>query len=57
LNKQGLLEEDMSTSYALIIRWFSKTQWFEEYWNNAQMEFNPEFRNYVEEQIAIASLK
>lgn len=55
LNKQGLLEENMSTSYALIIRWFSRTQWFTEYWSNAQKEFNPDFRNYVEDQITIAS--
>jgi hypothetical protein len=55
LNKQGLLEENMATSYALIIRWFSKTQWFSKYWDNAQKEFNPEFRRYVEEQIEIAS--
>lgn len=55
LNKQGLLEKNMSISYALIIRWFSKTEWFPEYWESAQKEFNPDFVNYVGEQIAIAS--
>ena len=57
LNKQGMLEENMSISYALIIRLFSKTEWFPEYGNNAYKEFNPDFVNYVEDQIAIASTK
>lgn len=55
LNKQGLLEENMAISYALIVRMFSKTEWFSDYWKKAHKEFNPEFVNYVEEQIAIAS--
>ena len=55
LNKQGLLEENMAISYDLIIRMFSGTKWFPDYWKAAQKEFNPDFRNYVEEQIVIAS--
>lgn len=55
LNEQGLLEENMAISYALIVRMFSKTEWFPDYWKKAQKEFNPEFVNYVEEQIAIAN--
>ena len=54
LNKQGLLEENMAISYALIVRMFSNTEWFPDYWKKAQKEFNPDFVNYVEEQIAIA---
>ena len=54
LNKQGLLEENMAISYALIVRMFSKTEWFSDYWKKAQKEFNPDFVYYVEEQIAIA---
>lgn len=54
LNKQGLLEENMAISYALIVRMFSKTEWFSDYWKKAQKEFNPDFVNYVEKQIAIA---
>jgi hypothetical protein len=55
LNEEGLLEENMAISYALIIRMFSKTDHFSEYWKNARKEFNPDFVNYVEEQIAIVS--
>ncbi len=54
LNKQGLLEENMAISYALIVRMFSRTEWFSDYWEKAQKEFNPDFVNYVEEQISIA---
>lgn len=54
LNKQGLLEENMAISYGLIVRMFSKTDWFPDYWKNAQKEFNPEFVKYVEKQISIA---
>lgn len=54
LNKQGLLEENMAISYALIVRMFSNTEWFPDYWKKAQKEFNPDFVEYVEEQIAIA---
>jgi hypothetical protein len=55
LNEQGLLEENMAISYSLIIRMFSKTEWFPDYWKNAHKEFNPDFVGYVEEQIAIAT--
>ena len=55
LNKKGLLEVNMTISYALIIRWFSKSEWFPEYWKSAQNEFNQEFVHYVEVQISIAS--
>ena len=54
LNKQGLLEENMAISYGLIVRMFSRTEWFSDYWEKAQKEFNPDFVSYVEEQIAIA---
>jgi hypothetical protein len=56
LNQQGLLEENMAISYDLIVRMFSMTEWFPDYWIKAQNEFNPDFVSYVEEQIAIAAL-
>ena len=36
LNEQGILEENMAVSYKLIIRMFSKTEWFPDYWKAAQ---------------------
>ena len=54
LNKEGLLEENMAISYGLMVKMFSNTEWFPEYWKGAQKEFNPDFVSYVEEQITVA---
>jgi hypothetical protein len=58
LNEQGLLEENMAISYSLIVQMFAGTKDFPQYWSMAQKEFNPDFVNYVTEQIALSpSLK
>jgi len=54
LSKQGLLDDSIARSYTLIIRMFTKTIYFADYWNKARVEFNEEFAAYVDEQYAMA---
>ena len=54
LKNQGLLDENIARSYALIIRMWAKTVYFAEYWNRHRGEFNEAFAEYVDEQIIIA---
>jgi len=53
LAKQDLLDPEIATSYALIIRMFVGTKYFNDYWSVAQLEFNPTFVSFVEEQIEV----
>ena len=51
LKTQGLLDDDIARSYALIIQMWAKTIYFEEYWARHRGEFNEAFAGYVDEQI------
>jgi len=53
LNNQGLLDDDIARSYALIIQMWAKTIFFEGYWNRHRGEFNEVFAAYVDEQIKL----
>lgn len=54
LKSQGLLDDDIARSYALIIQMWAKTIYFDEYWTRHRGEFNESFAAYVDEQLAIA---
>ena len=54
LKSQGLLDDDIARSYALIIQMWAKTIYFEEYWARHRGEFNEAFAGYVDEQIELA---
>jgi hypothetical protein len=54
LNNQGLLDDDIARSYALIIQMWAKTVYFAEYWARHRIEFNEAFAEYVDEQITTA---
>jgi len=53
LSNQGLLDDSIARSYTLIIRMFTKTIYFSDYWAKARFEFNEEFAAYVDEQLAM----
>ena len=54
LASQDLLDDSIARSYTLIIRMFTKTIYFADYWAKARVEFNEEFAAYVDEQFAMA---
>ena len=54
LKNQGLLDDDIARSYALIIQMWAKTIFFDEYWSRHRGEFNEAFAGYVDEQLKIA---
>ena len=51
LASQGLLDEDIARSYALIIQMWAKTVYFADYWKQHRSEFNESFAAYVDQQI------
>jgi hypothetical protein len=51
LANQGLLDEHIARSYALIIQMWAKTIYFDDYWNRHRGEFNEAFVAYVDGQI------
>lgn len=55
LANQDLLDDSIARSYTLIIRMFTKTIYFADYWAKARVEFNEEFAAYVDEQSAVAN--
>ena len=54
LKNQGLLDEDIARSYALIIQMWAKTIYFADYWGRHRGEFNESFAAYVDEQVELA---
>ena len=54
LSHHGLLDEDIARSYALIIRMWAKTIYFDDYWNRNRGEFNEAFATYVDKQVEAA---
>jgi hypothetical protein len=52
LSNQGLLDDSIARSYMLVIRMFSKTKHFDQYWSTARNEFHEDFVKYVDEQCA-----
>ena len=51
LKGQGLLDDDIARSYALIIQMWARTIYFSDYWDKHRGEFNESFAAYVDEQI------
>ena len=51
LAEQGLVAEDVATSYELVIRMWAQTRHFDAYWSVARDEFHEDFVAYVDEQI------
>ena len=50
LSNQGLLEDSIARSYMLVIRMFTNTKHFDQYWLAARNEFHEDFVKYVDEQ-------
>jgi hypothetical protein len=57
LANQGLLDEDISNSFDLIMRMWVNTKHFPTYWKLVRGEFNDTFASYVDEQAKLASIK
>ena len=55
LSNQGLLDDSIATSYMLVIRMFTQTKHFDEYWSAARGQFHDVFAAYVDEQRELAS--
>ncbi len=55
LANQGLLDEHIARSYALIIQMWAKTIYFDDYWNRHRGEFNEAFVAYVDGQIEMVN--
>ncbi|MDX1394202.1 MAG: hypothetical protein R3195_07420 [Gemmatimonadota bacterium] len=55
LAKAGLFDEEIGHSYALVIRMFARTKYFDAYWSGARGEFHEDFAAYVDEQIRMAA--
>ena len=53
LANQDLLDDSIARSYTLIIRMFTRTIYFADYWAKARVEFNEEFAAYVDRQLAM----
>lgn len=53
LKSQGLLDDDIARSYALIIQMWARTIYFADYWGRHRGEFNELFASYVDEQIQL----
>jgi hypothetical protein len=54
LSHQGLLDDHIATSYLLVVRMFTQTKHFDEYWSAARGQFHDRFAAYVDEQRAAA---
>jgi hypothetical protein len=57
LKSQGLLDDDIARSYALIIQMWAKTIYFAEYWQRHRGEFNEAFASYVDKQIKLVQAR
>jgi len=53
LKNQGLLDDDIARSYALIIQMWAGTVHFDDYWSRHRGEFNERFADYVGQQIGL----
>jgi hypothetical protein len=56
LEKQGLLDDDIAQSYALVIQMWARTNYFAEYWEMHREEFNVAFAGYVDTQIELVNV-
>ena len=56
LKAQGLLDDDIARSYALIIQMWARTIYFPDYWERHRGEFNESFASYVDQQIELAGV-
>jgi len=50
LSNQGLLDETIAASYELVIRMFTQTKHFDQYWCVARNQFHEHFAQYVDSQ-------
>ena len=53
LKNQGLLDDDIARSYALIIQMWARTVYFADYWERHHGEFNEAFAAYVDAQFEL----
>jgi hypothetical protein len=50
LSRQGLIDESIATSYELVIRMFTRTKHFDQYWSVGRGQFHEDFAAYVDSQ-------
>jgi hypothetical protein len=50
LSNQGLLDQSIAASYELVIRMFTQTKHFDQYWSVARSQFHKDFAEYVDSQ-------
>jgi len=50
LSNQGLLDQSIAASYELVIRMFTQTKHFDQYWHIARSQFHKDFAEYVDSQ-------
>jgi hypothetical protein len=50
LSNQGLLDQRIAASYELVIRMFTHTKHFDQYWSVARDQFHGDFAEYVDSQ-------
>ena len=50
LSNQGLLDQRIAASYELVIRMFTQTKHFDQYWSVARSQFHEDFAEYVDSQ-------
>lgn len=54
LSNQHLLDPRIGVSYELVIRMFTQSKYFDQYWSLARDQFHADFAEYVESQREIA---
>jgi hypothetical protein len=54
LSNQSLLDPNIGVSYELVIRMFTQSKHFDQYWSVARDQFHPDFTEYVESQREVA---
>ena len=50
LSNQGLLDQSIASSYELVIRMFTQTKHFDQYWSVGRNQFHEDFAEYVDSQ-------
>ena len=54
LSNQDLLDQSIAASYELVIRMFTQTKYFDQYWSVARNQFHEDFAKYVDRQRDVA---
>jgi hypothetical protein len=55
LSNQGLLDRSIARSYELVVRMFTQTKHFDQYWSAGRDQFHEDFADYVDSQREAAS--